>query len=455
MTTTTSAGLGDDLVARAAEVLRANDLGGWTKAAPRLYPHQWSWDSAFIAIGLAHLNTRRAFDELRSLFAAQWATGQVPHIVFNPDVPPGSYFPDAARWACADLSPDVPPGKQTSGLVQPPVHAIAAWRIRDVASTRSEADAVEADEALGELYPRLLAWHRYLLTARDPERSGLVTIYHPWESGTDNSPRWDAALAAIDVPPGELPAYTRFDLQHVGDTAQRPTNEEYDRYLWLVELLKRACYADAAVYATHPFLIKDVLLSAILVAANEALARIAEVVAAPDDDRETIAGWIERGRSGLAGAWDADLRLALDHDVRAGRAVRVRTVAGLSPLIAGGLSAEIQAAALAILDSIDFLGHPELRWAVPPSTSPLDPGFVARKYWRGPTWPFFNWLLWWSLVRLGEDERAGRLRTAALDQVRAIEFAEYVEPFTGEPLGSLDQSWTAAVALDWLATDRM
>ena len=42
---------------------------------------------------------------------------------------------------------------------------------------------------LHDIYPRLLAWHRYLLTYRDPEESGLVTIYHPWESGTDNSPR--------------------------------------------------------------------------------------------------------------------------------------------------------------------------------------------------------------------------------------------------------------------------
>jgi hypothetical protein len=30
-------------------------------------------------------------------------------------------------------------------------------------------------------------------------------------------------------------------------------------------------------------------------------------------------------------------------------------------------------------------------------------------------------------------------------------FAEYYEPFTGEPIGSLAQSWTAAVALDWMA----
>ncbi len=43
----------------AVEVLRANDLGGWTKPAPRLYPYQWRWDSAFIAIGLVHVDAAR------------------------------------------------------------------------------------------------------------------------------------------------------------------------------------------------------------------------------------------------------------------------------------------------------------------------------------------------------------------------------------------------------------
>ena len=77
---------------RAAAVLRGNDAGGWTKASPLLYPHQWSWDSAFIAVGWAHLDVRRAMTELEHLFAAQWPTGLVPHIVFRAgsDVP---YFP--------------------------------------------------------------------------------------------------------------------------------------------------------------------------------------------------------------------------------------------------------------------------------------------------------------------------------------------------------------------------
>ena len=56
----------EGLAARAQEVLGQNDMGGWTRAASDLYLHQWSWDSGFIAIGLAHLDTHRAARELRA-----------------------------------------------------------------------------------------------------------------------------------------------------------------------------------------------------------------------------------------------------------------------------------------------------------------------------------------------------------------------------------------------------
>ncbi len=102
--------------------------------------------------------------------------------------------------------------------------------------------------------------------------------------------------------------------------------------------------------------------------------------------------------------------------------------------------------------SVSFLGHPRLRWPLPPSTSPEDPVFHPRSYWRGPAWPVINWLLWWSLQRTGELERAERLRRTALAQLSDGGFGEYFEPFTGRSLGSANQSWTAAVAIDWLAS---
>jgi glucosylglycerate hydrolase len=62
-----------------------------------------------------------------------------------------------------------------------------------------------------------------------------------------------------------------------------------------------------------------------------------------------------------------------------------------------------------------------------------------------------DWLLWWALVRAGEHQLAERIRESSLEQIAEGGFAEYFEPFTGEPPGSREQSWTAAVTLDWLA----
>src|ERR671926_619730 len=138
-----------DLWQGALDILRRNDLGGWTKPAPRLYPHQWSWDSAFIAIGLAHVDADRALRELEVLFAAQWSDGRVPHIVFNPNA--HDYFPGPDLWATAELNEAAPRAPRTSGLVQPPVHALALWRIWQA------SDDAGVRQRIGALYPKVLA----------------------------------------------------------------------------------------------------------------------------------------------------------------------------------------------------------------------------------------------------------------------------------------------------------
>jgi hypothetical protein len=442
VTAGTDVGLRD----QAAAVLHGNDAGGWTKASPLLYPHQWSWDSAFIAIGWAHLDVRRAMTELEQLFAAQWSTGMVPHIVFRADKD-AAYFPGPEWWDCAAVTPaarGLP--AQTTGICQPPVHALAVRRIWQLTPPPLRPEIRVRIQAL---FPRLVRWHGYLATGRDPEASGLVTAYHPWE-GTDNSPRWDRALARIKAPrPGP---YTRLDTTELGDAAQRPTNWDYDRYLWLVELLREYRYDDEQIHRHYPFQIKDVFFSAVLVAANAALLDLAGVAGAGDGDRAQVTAWLDRGRAGLARQFDAESGLCADYDVRAGERIALRTFAGFAPLFARTPDAGQRAAQLRLLDSADFCGDPRLRWPLLPSTSPAEPSFEAHNYWRGPVWPVIDWLLWQSMTELGCADRAARLRRDSLAQVSAAgEFNEYFDPFTGAPLGSPRQSWTAAVVLDWAA----
>ena len=124
---TAAKGEHDRLLQEAVAVLLQNWHGHATVPSRSLYPHQWSWDSAFIALGMQHISPIRAATELLSLFGAQWADGRIPHIAFNPAVPDDAYFPGPSVWQSSAVEGHPP--IDTSGIIQPPVHAVAAASI--------------------------------------------------------------------------------------------------------------------------------------------------------------------------------------------------------------------------------------------------------------------------------------------------------------------------------------
>jgi hypothetical protein len=230
---------------------------------------------AFIGIGLAHVAPERAWHDLRSLFAAQWSDGRVPHIVFDPAVTERDYFPGPGFWRgpvvpAGPVGPDQPV-RVTSGIVQPPVHALATWEIH----RRAPDDASVTQ--LRWLYPRLVAQQDYLAVARDVGAAGLSSIVHPWESGLDNSPCWDPAMAAVPVVDSLLRRYGRRDNQ-VASVEHRPTDDDYARYLAIAVAYRDAGYRDSDLAARHPFLVECPGFNALRGAAELALARIAETI---------------------------------------------------------------------------------------------------------------------------------------------------------------------------------
>ena len=442
MTVATRAGVAPPaLAASAAYILRGNDIGTLTTAAPRLYPHLWSWDAAFVAIGLATVSVPRAIAELRTLLGAQWTTGMLPHIVFGPDE---GYFPGPDVWGAT-----TPSGARTSGICQPPVHAIAVRRVLDAGRRNGGADRDLAERFAAGTFDRWLAWHRWLATTRDPRGRGLLEIYHGWESGMDNSPRWDLAYAAVQPREDLLRGRARRDLEHVADARQRPTDEEYRRYLWLVHQMKEAGYDDDAVRETVDFRMTDVFMSAIAALASDVLAEIGDELGRRAEASE-LRALAERFRGGVLSTVSPDTGLARDEDVRTGLLLDAPTIGGFAPLLCGGGDPAVRARQLTLFTGPEWCGHPGLRYALPPSTAPGHAGFSPRTYWRGPQWPFMNWLLYWTLHRAGEVDLALSLRAEGLRQLGDLAFGEYYEPMTGEALGSAHQSWTAAVALDWL-----
>ncbi|MBT8161291.1 MULTISPECIES: glycogen debranching protein [Arthrobacter] len=435
----------DEQIRQAAvKVLRLNDLGTMTTAAPNLYPHMWSWDAAFVTIGLSRVSVPRAIQELRTLLSAQWSTGMIPHIVFSDNAT--GYFPGPERWGTDSVAAR-PAGVRTSGICQPPVHAIALRHVVDRGRENGGSDQSAAEAFLEESFEQWMAWHRWLVDARDPDGTGLIEIHHGWESGFDNSPRWDAAYGRVR--PGRVEPFTRRDTLHVADAAQRPDDAEYTKYLWLVQQMESVGYDDKLVPGLVDFRVRDVFFSAILAASSDGLAGLAEEIGHSTEAAE-LRRIASRFQNGVAATVDPVTGLARDYDVRAGEWISTRTVSGFAPLISGGEKALLEAQR-DLLRGPEWMGYRGLAFALPPSTSPGSPAFKPRTYWRGPVWPFLNLLLGWASRRNGQEELCGELREASLCQLSDLAFGEYYEPFTGEPLGSLAQSWTAAAALEWLA----
>jgi hypothetical protein len=427
-----------DLATGAEAVLDANWLGSSTLPSPRLYPHQWSWDSAFIAIGNAERASDRARAELDALFDAQWANGLVPHIVFRPDT--AAYFPGPETWR-TDVSPHAPRERRTSGIVQPPVHATAAWRVHELAPDREASR-----EWLARLFPRLAAWHGYLYRDRDPEEDGLVAIRHPWESGMDDSPAWDAPLAAIELEPGAVPPYPRKDLT-MARAEERPTAAAYDQYVHLVELFKRHRYDEREIRASCPFVVEDPCFNGLLVAAGNDLARIAEELGEDGARfRAQAAATTERMNTRL---WSDALHAYVPYDRVARRQVPAPVAAGFVPLFAGVPSAGRAQLMCRQLDSAHFwpLGGSGLPI---PTCDRLSPAFVPTRYWRGPAWVNVNWLVSRGLRRYRAERYAEAIEAATLRMVADAGFTEYFHPVTGEGLGSEGFAWTAALVLDLL-----
>ena len=439
-----------DLREQAAAVLEANWTGTSTVPSRTLYPHQWSWDSAFIAVGLRHVSPLRAQLELETLLAAQWGDGRVPHIVFNPSVPFDAYFPSPDFWrsTTAGRAAGAPRTVQTSGIVQPPVHALAAWLVH-----RADPDLSRSRSFLARIRPRLAAWHRYLLDHRDLGGGGLASVVHPWEQGMDNSPCWDAPLSRIT--PAPAGAFRRADLQH-GAADDRPTDLDYGRYVRLAADYRDGQYADHT--AQHPahqgeFAVEDPSFNALLIASEHALARISRELGAADTARDARA---ERLTAALVERlWDPAAGMFFCRDLRAtgtgttaGALVPEYGVSGLIPLVLPALPPQVTAALLRTARGARFGLGTTVRLV--PSYDLTGPAFDPQRYWRGPAWFNTNWLIERGLRLHGEHAEAERLRTALLDTAVDTGFAEYVDPYTGRGCGARGFSWSAALALDLL-----
>ncbi len=380
----TSAGLR----ARVAEVLESAWVAaGYTAPNTSVYPWLWLWDSCFHAVIWAELDRPdRALAEVESVLSLQDPTGFVPHMGYQLD-------PSKAI--------DVWGRSGSSSITQPPMygHALAELARRGF-------------DLPPELVARAAAGLRFLLERRERTVDGLITVVHPWESGCDDSPRWD------DLCPGE----------------------GFDRDRWRAH---KMVLLDTIEWGTHgeplrnpEFMVAPIGFNA-LVAWNAMELAESGVIDLIEPAAE-LAGLIDA-------RWDDDRLTWIDSGANEAGSGRVRTVDSLLPLLIDVDPSHRMAAALSLVDPA---AHGSVHG--PLGVHRREASFDADTYWRGPVWPQLTYLLWTALAGSGTPSGSGIAAELARSMMRGVTssaLAEYWDGDTGRGLGAVPQSWSGLVLL--------
>jgi len=407
----------------AKEVLKNNRRSGYTLPTNNeLYPAQWNWDSAFIALGYSYYNLEYAIVELEKLISGQWDDGMIPHILFHDN--DESYFPNHKTWDCGNKIP-------SSGITQPPIIATIIKKIVD--QNKLNQSQLKRVETIIKKLKKYLDW---FFNYRDTNKIGLVSIIHPWESGLDNSPIWDSSLDKVKIEKNLK--YERRDL-NVSRSSNRPLKKDYDGYITLLNQFKKDKYNPSKIVNDSMFNVIDIGFNSILIRATKDLVEVAKKF---NLDFSDLKNKISKSEESLIKFYKDEEHSFFSYDFKNHNLIKVDAISNYFVLFANLQNEDINNKIINKLK--EYNSQNEYFFT---TVNPKDKTFEETRYWRGPVWINSNWIVYQGL--LDKDKNFSNLiKNKTLELLENKKFHEYYNYKTGECLGANNFSWSAALYLD-------
>lgn len=408
---------------------RIDNTNSYTIPSKNLYPHQWSWDSAWIALGLSQINHENfAMNEMITLFKYQWKNGLVPSIAFH-NLENNTYWPTPELWNLKEDAKNLIKNPNCTGIIQPPIHSTACMKIFEITK-----DKKMGRNFLDEIYNKLILWHKYLYNFRDINNNGLIYIRHPWESGMDNSPIWDSSLDRIKIKEFKY-SKMRTDNKKV-NMDERPTDITYERYMKLIDIFKECKYDEKLISEKSEFIIIDVLFNVLLLKSNYDLLKIAKILNMKND-YNMIQSWINMTETSIENLLYKN-DFYYDIDCKTNEHIMIKTISGLSNIL---YTNKIEV----ILESLkkEFIDIDKDNYSLS-SLSRLDGRYDSINYWRGPMWTNLTWLVVSGLQNKGFNNIAEKIKKVCVKNIEENGFYEYFDSNGNKGCGDNHFSWTAA-----------
>ena len=407
----------------AKKILLGNRKNGYTLPTNnKLYPAQWNWDSAFIALGYSHFNLDFSITEIETLLDGQWEDGMVPHILFHEK--DTSYFPNHTTWKCGKNIP-------SSGITQPPVLAIILKKIIENNQLNDDQNS-----RILKILIKIKKYHEWFIKFRDPNKTGLVSILHPWESGYDNSPIWDEPMSNILV--GKDLNYQRRDLE-VSNSDERPLKKDYDRYVTIRDQFRDVNYDPNKLYELSIFNVVDVGFNSLFLKANKDLVKLLKKFKLNYDELDFF---ISKSESEIIKLYNYDSDEFVSKDLNTNKDILIPSITNYFTLIADLKNDKLNK------KIINNLKNHNLNEKYIFSTIKSDhQTFEEKRYWRGPVWINCNWLIYEG-IKNKDKEYSIKIKNETISLIENKGFHEYYSCNDGSVMGANNFSWSAALYLD-------
>ena len=410
-------------IKNAQKILIGNRKRGYTLPTNnKLYPAQWNWDSAFIALGYSYFNLNFAFKEIKTLLDGQWKDGMIPHILFHNTNT--NYYPNHTAWNCGNKI-------RSSGITQPPVLASILKEIID----KNKITKIQKKE-IKKFVIKIKKSHEWFIKNRDPKKTGLVSILHPWESGYDNSSLWDEPMNKVKIEKNIQ--YKRADNKVI-NPEHRPLNIDYDRYVTIKNDLRKKKYDPKKIFKTSLFNVVDIGFNSIFLKSNKDLIILLKKF---NLDSSTIINYIKITEKNILKYFDKKKQTFFCFDLRNKKKIFIPSITNYLILYADIKNSKINDILIKNLKK-----HNLKEKYFFSSIKPNHKSFEEKRYWRGPVWINCNWFIHKGLMN--KDEKySNKIKERTIRLVEKKGFHEYYSCKNGKPMGANNFSWSAALYLD-------
>ena len=408
---------------KAKKTLLGNRRRGYTLPTNnKLYPAQWNWDSGFIALGYSYFNLNFALKEINTLLDGQWKDGMVPHILFHNTKT--NYYPNYTAWNCGNKI-------YSSGITQPPILATVLLEIIN----KNKINKTQFLK-IKKMIKKIKKFHEWFIQFRDPEKTGLVSILHPWESGYDNSPIWDEPMDKVKIEKNIK--YKRADNKVVNPDF-RPLDIDYDRYVTIKNNLRRIKYNPKKVYKYSFFNIVDVGFNSIFLKANKDLVTLLDTFGF---NKTKIDNYIKLTEKNFLKLYDKKKKTFFSKDIKNNKKIYIPSITNYFVLFADLDNDKINKKLIKNLKK-----HNLKEKYFFSSIKPNHKSFEEKRYWRGPVWINCNWFIYKGLKNK-DKFFSDKIKNKTIQILEKKGFFEYFSCKNGQPMGAKNFSWSAALYLD-------